>query len=68
MKTIEELVKQDEFDKTDLRDIAAFCRSDESIAPLCAVAFISSDQKIEKDDLISLAKLLAKYPYLDIKY
>lgn len=68
MKDIFELIEQTQFSKSDLSDIIGFCRIEGNIAPLCAVAYISSDQKITKEDTLAFARLLGKYPELAIRF
>lgn len=64
MKSVFELIKQEEFTKKDLDDIASLCKSENSLAPLYAVIHISSEQEIHESDKESLIKLIRKYPDL----
>ena len=68
MKSIFDLIKQDDFTRTDLKDIITFWRIEGDISPLCAIAFISGDQKVTNEDISTFCKLLAKYPKIAAKF
>jgi hypothetical protein len=68
MQSISDLIQQDSFSRKDLKDIIIFCRVENDLSPLCAVAYITKEFNLSEDEILSLSKLLAKNKELAYKF